>query len=419
MKAVQMRSAFGVVTALAATTAAIALIGAAGPAQAADPIKIGVIAENQAVAGASIPQAAQLAADEINAKGGIDGRQVEIVAYDDHSSAAEGVRSFQRAVQQDGVNAVIASYVSEVVLALEPWAARLKTPMVTPGAASDLITKAVHDNYDTNKYSFHGYLTSTALADSVCAGVKDLFVDPYKMTKAVIFSEDAAWTTPLDAEYEKCLPKIGLEVVDHIRVSPDTTDFTPIFNQIMAKKPDIIITGISHIGTQPVVQWKNQQVPIPMAGINSQASNSTFWNETNGATDGVVFQAVDAPDVPITEKTVPFAKAFKAKYGNYPSYAGYTAYDEVYYIADAVKRAGSTDSDKLVDALEKTDYTGTIGQIKFHAKDDQFAHGLVIGPDTINGLLLQYQGEDQVAVWPKNLAKGELKFPAFVKVGKQ
>ena len=419
MKAVQLRSAFGAVTALAATTAVAALIGSAGPAQAADSIKIGVIAENQAVAGASIPQAAQLAADEINAKGGIDGRQVEIVAYDDHSSAAEGVRSFQRAVQQDGVNAVIASYVSEVVLALEPWAARLKTPMVTPGAASDLITKAVHDNYDTNKYSFHGYLTSTALADSVCAGVKDIFVDPYKMTKAVIFSEDAAWTTPLDAEYEKCLPKIGLEVVDHIRVSPDTNDFTPIFNQIMAKKPDIIITGISHIGTQPVVQWKNQQVPIPMAGINSQASNSTFYNETNGATEGVVFQAVDAPDVAITKKTVPFAKAFKAKYGNYPSYAGYTAYDEVYYIAEAVKRAGSTDSEKLVDALEKTDYTGTIGQIRFHPKDDQFAHGLVIGPDTINGLLLQYQGEEQVAVWPKNLAKGELKFPAFVKVGKQ
>ncbi len=419
MKSLKMRSAFGVLTTLAATTAAAALIGATGPAHAADPIKIGVIAENQAVAGASIPQAAQLAADEINAKGGIDGRKVEIVAYDDHSSAAEGVRAFQRAVQQDGVNAVIASYVSEVVLALEPWAARLKTPMVTPGAASDLITKAVHDNYDTNKYSFHGYLTSTALADSVCAGVKDIFVDPYKMTKAVIFSEDAAWTTPLDAEYEKCLPKIGLEVVDHIRVSPDTNDFTPIFNQIMAKKPDIIITGISHIGTQPVVQWKNQQIPIPMAGVNSQASNSTFWNETNGATDGIVFQAVDAPDVAITEKTIPFAKAFKAKYGNYPSYAGYTAYDEVYYIADAVKRAGSTDSEKLVDALEKTDYTGTIGQIKFHPKGDKFAHGLVVGPDTINGLLLQYQGDEQVAIWPKKLAKGEPKFPAFVKVGKQ
>ena len=62
------------------------LATASGQALAADPIKIGVIAEAQAIAGASIPQAAQMAADEINAKGGVDGRQIEIIAYDNHSS---------------------------------------------------------------------------------------------------------------------------------------------------------------------------------------------------------------------------------------------------------------------------------------------------------------------------------------------
>ena len=97
------------------------------------PIKIGVIAEAQAVAGSSIPLAAQLAADEINAAGGVDGRKIEIITYDNHSSSAESVRAFQRAVNEDHVNAVIATYVSEVVLALEPWAARLKTVMITPG----------------------------------------------------------------------------------------------------------------------------------------------------------------------------------------------------------------------------------------------------------------------------------------------
>ena len=113
-------------------------------ALAADPIKIGVIAEAQAVAGSSIAPAAQLAADEINAKGGVNGRKIEVVVYDNHSSAAESVRAFQRAVNEDKVNAVIASYISEVVLALEPWASRLKTPFVTPGAASNEISKSVH-----------------------------------------------------------------------------------------------------------------------------------------------------------------------------------------------------------------------------------------------------------------------------------
>src|SRR4051794_24979510 len=160
---------------------ATALGFGAGSALAADPIKIGVIAEAQAIAGASIPQAAQLAADEINAKGGVDGRKIEIVPYDNHSSSADSVRAFQRAVNEDKVHAVISSYISEVVLALMPWASRLKTPFITPGAASNEITKAINKDYDKNKYTFHGYLTSAALAMSVCDAAKDLLVDGKKM----------------------------------------------------------------------------------------------------------------------------------------------------------------------------------------------------------------------------------------------
>ncbi len=392
------------------------MITASGAAKAADPIKIGVIAEAQAIAGASIPQAAQLAADEINAKGGVEGRKIEIVSYDNHSSSADSVRAFQRAVNEDKVNIVIASYISEVVLALEPWASRLKTPFVTPGAASNEISKSVHSDYAKNKYTFHGYLTSAALALSVCDAAKDLLVDKMHMKTAVIMSEDAAWTKPLDTGYEECLPKIGLKVLDHVRFSPDTTDFTPIFNKIEGSKPDVIITGISHVGVQPTVQWKNQQVPIPMFGISSQATNETFGKDTNQAAEGVLYQGVSGPGVAVTPKSVPFAEAFKKKFGNYPSYAGYTAYDEVYYIADAVKRAGSTDADKLVDALEKTDWEGTIGRVQFYGKDDPFTHSIKYGKGLITGLMLQWQDGKQVAVWPKDVAKADVKFPSFVKL---
>jgi branched-chain amino acid transport system substrate-binding protein len=389
----------------------------ATPGYAADTIKIGVIAEAQAVAASSIPLAAQLAADEINAAGGVDGKKIEIVSYDNHASAAESVRAFQRAVNEDHVNAVIASYISEVVLALEPWTGRLKTVMVTPGAASDVITQNIAKDYDNLKYTFHGYLTSTSIADSVCAPAKDLLVDQLHMKTAVVMSEDAAWTTPLDAEYIKCLPTIGLQVIDHIRVSPDTTDFTPIFNKIEGEKPDVIITGIAHVGVQPTVQWKQQEVPIPMFGISAQATNSSFWNDTNGAVEGVLYQAVSGPGVAVTPKTLPFVNAFKAKYGNFPSYCGYTAYDEVYYLADAFKRAGSTDSDKLVDALEKTDYVGTIGRIQFKGKDSPNPHALKVGPGTITGLMLQWQDGKQTNLWPADVANGKLKFPKFIKVG--
>jgi branched-chain amino acid transport system substrate-binding protein len=405
---------------LVAIAAGAAVAGSMGlastAAQAAGTIKIGVISEAQAVAGSSIGPAAQLAAEEINAKGGVNGQKIEIVVYDNHSSAAESVRAFQRAVNEDHVNAVIASYISEVVLALEPWAARLKTLMITPGAASDVITANIAKDYEHQKYTFHGYLMSTALAELTCDAAHDILVEQYKMKSAVIVSEDAAWTTPLDAGYEKCLPKVGLKVLDHIRFSPDTTDFTPIFNKIEGQKPDVMITGISHVGTQPTVQWKSQQVPIPMFGISSQATNSTFWKDTNGATEGVMYQAVSGPGVAVTAKTLPFVDAFQKKYGNTPSYAGYTAYDDVYMIAEAVKRAGSTDGDKLVDAMEKTDYTGTIGRVAFRPKGDPHPHALRTGKGYITGLMLQWQDGKQVNVWPKELAKAQVKFPAFVKL---
>jgi len=395
---------------------ALGLLTSLTPAFAADPIKIGVIAEAQAIAGASIPQAAQMAADEINAAGGVDGRKIEIVTYDNHSSSADSVRAFQRAVNEDKVNIVIASYISEVVLALEPWAARLKTPFITPGAASNEISKSVHADYEKNKYTFHGYLTSAALAQSVCDAAKDLLVEQKHMQSAVIMSEDAAWTKPLDVGYEECLPKIGLKVLDHIRFSPDTTDFTPIFNKIEAAKPDVMITGISHVGVQPTVQWKNQQVPIPMFGISSQATNSTFGKDTNDAANGVIYQGVSGTGVAVTPKSLPFAEGFNKRYGNYPSYVGYTSYDEVYYIADAVKRAGSTDADKLVDALEKTDWVGTIGRVQFYGKDDPFTHSIKYGKGLITGLMLQWQDGQQVAIWPKDVAKAQMKFPSFIKV---
>ena len=386
-------------------------------AQAADPIKIGVIAETSAISGVAIPNGAKLAAEEINKAGGINGRMIEIVEYDDHNSAADAVRAFQRAGNQDKVVAVIASYISEVVLALQPWSARMKLPMITPGAASDVITQRVHDDYANQKYVFHGYLASTQLADAVCEAGKDILVTQMKVKSAVVMSEDAAWTVPLDEEYLKCLSSIGIKVVDHIRLSPDTTDFTPIFNKIEGLKPDVIVTGISHVGVQPTVQWQQQQVPMAMFGVSSQASSSTFWKDTNGAAEGVVFNMVSAPDVASTPKTIPFAQAYEKKYGITPGYAGYTAYDDVYMYADAIKRAGSTEPDKIVAAMEKTDWVGTIGRIQFLGQDSKFTHGMKIGPGFVSGLMVQWQAGKTVTVWPSDAATGKLRFPANIKLG--
>jgi branched-chain amino acid transport system substrate-binding protein len=134
-----------------------------------------------------------------------------------------------------------------------------------------------------------------------------------------------------------------------------------------------------------------EAVLIPTFGISAQATNSSFWNDTNGAVEGVLYQPFSGPNVAVTPKTVLFVKVFKAKYGNFPSDCGYTAYDEVYYITDAIKRADSTDPEKLVDALEKTNYVGTIG----HSPN---THALKVGsaPTPSPVSLLQWQDGKQV-----------------------
>lgn len=402
-------------TALAATLG----VALAASAQTSEPIKIGVIGEESSVAGASITKAAVLAAEDINAKGGVNGRKIEVITYDDHSSATDGVRAFQRAVNQDKVVAVIASYISEVALAIEPWSARLHVPFMTPGAASNEISKHVHDDYDHNKYTFHGWMTSAFIAQSICDFSHDILVNQFHMKSTVVMSEDAAWTTPLDARYLECLPKAGLQVLDHIRFNPDTTDFTPIFNKIEGKHPDLITTGISHVGVQPTVQWHDQQVPIPMAGQSSQATTSTFWKDTNGDAEGVITATAAAPGVALTPTTIPFTDAYTKRYGVSPAYDGYTSYDLVHIIAEAVKQAGSTDPDKMVTALEKTDHVGTIGREQFYGRDSEFTHALKYGPGLVTGVAIQWQNGKQVTIWPADKANAKVVFPSFVKLPQQ
>jgi branched-chain amino acid transport system substrate-binding protein len=405
----------------AVATGSLALMAAFSPVKAADqgPIKIGVVSEQSAIVGQAISEGAQLAAEDINKQGGINGRQIQVITYDDHSSAADAVRAYQRAVQQDHVVAVVTTFISEVALAIEPWAARLHIPTITPAAASNLISKQVHDKYGQYKYMFEGWFPSPILAQAVCDASHDMFVDKLHMQTAAIVSEDADWTKPLDEGYVKCLPKAGLKVVDEVSFNPDTTDFTPIFNGIESKHPDVMIMGIAHVGVQPTVQWHSQQVPIPMGGISAQATNPTFWKGTNGATNGVITQSGTVPGLALTSQTVKVGQEFEQRFGHFPAFDGFTAYDDLRAIAEAIGRAKSTDPDKVVAEMEKTNMEGTLGKVAFYGKDDPYTHALKYGPDYTQGIFIQWQDGKEVCVWPEKQCPNKMVFPSFLKLPQQ
>jgi branched-chain amino acid transport system substrate-binding protein len=368
------------------------------------------------IPGAATVNGAKLAVAEINAKGGVLGRPLELVIEDDQASSAGAVSSFQRLVKQDHVVAVMGTWISEVALALEPWSARLHEPYLITGAASNALSAYVHADYADRKYIFHAYFPSAFLAAGVCSASHDILATGLGMKTAVIMSEDAAWTKPYDTGLNQCLPDSGLQVLKEIRFAPDTTDFTPIFQEAAALNPDVIISGWAHVGVQPTVQWADQKVPLPLAGINAQAGSSAFWKATNGSTEGVITLNVAAPNVATTPKTIPFSEAYEKAYGVTPAYSAYTTYDAIFVLAAAIEKAQSTKPDAIVSALEKTDYVGTQGRLEFLGPDSQYTHALRFGTGYVTGVAIQWQDGVQKCIWPLSLANAKPTFPSFVKL---
>lgn len=384
-------------------------------ALAAEPVRVGVIAPKAHIDGRAIFQGAELAALEINAHGGINGRKLVLLEYDDHFQATDAVRAFQRAVQQDHVVAMTGVFISEVALALQPWSGRLQTPLIITGAASTKIDTNTHDHYAQLKYTFHHFTNSYYIAKIACDFARDVMVRELGYQRTAIFAEDAAWTKPVISEYKKCLPAAGLKIVDTVDFDPDTTDFRPIYANVMRNKPQVLMTAIAHVGVKPVVQWRQQQVPVMLAGANGQGGSTAFWRATDGATEGVIVGTTGAKGAKVTPEMPKFYEAYTKRFGEEPAYDAYTTYDAIYTLADALRRAGSTQADKLVTALEETHRTGVLGPISFYGPDDKYTHEIRYVPNRTVGVYFQWQNGQQVVLWPKQIADGKVRVPSFVK----
>lgn len=384
-----------------------------------NPIRIGVIGAKSTLDGKAIFQGAELAAAKINAHGGINGRPVKLVEYNDHFKTSDAIRAFQRSVRKDHVAAVTGVFGGAISVALEPWAARMKTPLIISGASDDKIDTSIHKHWPQYRYIFQEIPNSTFIAKATCRFAKQVLVQKLHYKRVAIFSEKAGWTKPVNAEYKKCLPKAGLNVVDTINFSVKTQDYSPLFNRIEKDNAQALIATMAYVGVKPTIQWQQNQVSALLTGINAQATAPKFWQKTNGNAKDVIAGAYAANGVAITPKTPAFYKAFKKRFHQTPAYSAYTEYDAVYTLKSAIERAHSTQADKVVPALEKTDRTGvTFPTIKFYGPKSKYTHALVYSKKQ-EGVAVQWQHGKQVVIWPKRVADGKLVIPPFVKNANQ
>lgn len=142
----------------------------------------------------------------------------------------------------------------------------------------------------------------------------------------------------------------------------------------------------------------------------------SFRKDTHAACEGVAYKTATGPDPAITPFTVPFTDDYTKRFGILPNFTGYCAYDMTHVIADAITRAKSTDPDKLVPAMQTADLVGTLGRIKFYAREDRWTHALEYGPALILGVMVQGQNTRMKTIWPVKSANANITFPSFVKL---
>ncbi len=326
---------------------------AAAAAPTGDPVVIGAIVSATgpgAALGEQERNTLKMQQDLINAAGGVLGRPLTIVIEDDKSDPKEAVTAANKLLQQDKAVALIASTISSSALAVKPITAQKGIPQIAMAAANDITDKAPID-----------WIWRTPQKDALAVQrALDYIANTLKLKKIAVLHDENAFGSSGDAEIAKQAPSFGLEVVASESYKTNDTDMTAQLTKIKGANPEALVVWGTNPG--PALVAKNMKqlgMTIPYIGSHGIA-NQTFIKLAGDAAEGVVFPAgrllVPSSITDPNQKTVTdkFISDYQAAYGSPPNpFAGY-AFEAITLLADAIKRAGSTDAAAIQTALDST-----------------------------------------------------------------
>jgi len=376
--------------------------------------RVGVVTSFKMECGKATLKAAEMAAEEINAQGGILGRKIVIFSADTESNPEKGIMAFKRLVEKDKVDVLLGGAVSGITLAQMDHLKNYDIIYLATGVSSPLISKKVAENYDKYKYEFRTTINALALCKAIVEDEISLLVKNGYKTFAIL-REDAAWNRGLVAYLQGNIPKVGGTIVTVIDFDPSTMDFAPIFSKISGSKADVAIPLLAHTDTITLYkQYHEMKAPFRMAGFNNPGMDAKYWEKTGGAclsevncTWGPVLRAV------ITPKSIPFFDKFSKKFGQPPHGCAASSYDAVYILVDAAERAKGFETDSLITAIEATDYVGATGRFVFDKKTHDAIYG---SAEFCPFLITQWQegGKFEVLL-PKEIATSVYQDPPWLK----
>jgi len=382
-------------------------------AQETDQIKIGVIGPMKYIQGISEWNGALMAAEEINARGGVrvgnKKMKIQLIKADSNEflNITDAANTMERLIMKDKVDFVVGGFRSEAVLVMQDIAMEHKVIFLGIGAVKELCTRVAED-YDFYKYWFRlspfnsTYLARTAFIylDFVADILKKELNIP-KLKVAVVV-EKAMWADPMASYAEAYIKGRGMEVAGIWRPSPVATDVTAELAAIERSGTHIIFTVFSSsVGIPFARQAGELKVPAAQVGINVEAQKNGFWEATRGMGNYAMTSSTFCQGVESNENTKAFVEGYIERYGETPTYTAATYGGIVYTLVPSIERTGTLDPDTIVAFLEEYEHKNADATIKY-MKDAQgrHLHDITWGPGYSTGIAIQWQDGKMRGVWP-------------------
>ena len=399
------------------------------PGLAEKPITIGAPLSTAFLYGWAAERGMTLAIEEINAAGGVNvgGKkrpfQVDVIDTRDLEPGvpvSEALLAVEKLILDKNVDFIVGGPVrSEAALAAMPLLSKYKkVSILTTGVLTPKYHAMVAKQYDKYKYCFRIHGEAKNLVGEMFANFTEL-KEKYGFNNLFIIAQDVSHARGAAKVMKAVAGKKGWNVTGVEIYPTGATDFSMGLLKAKETKTEIINIWMDMPESAILLkQWYEMKIPaLPFGSTLAAVEQPGFWKATDGKGEYALCNVVNAGNAPseATPWTMKFYNAYAKRWGVEPEGLGASSsYMAVYVLRDAIERAGSLDSDKVVVELEKTDVMGVYGRLRFDPK----SHQVIPAADPKDGAVgsvLQWQAGKRVVVYPKSIATGVIELPPWMK----
>jgi branched-chain amino acid transport system substrate-binding protein len=305
---------------------------------------------------------AKTAVEEINAAGGVLGRKIKFVTEDGACNPTNSVGAAEKLISQQKVVALIGALCSSATGAVAETVRKYKIPQITGVSTAERLTE------EGNPWFFRATTTTKLNGTSLAQTLLEMSGGKKKIA-FIVTSDD--WGRSAVAAYGDAFKKLGASIVATEYFDRNDTDFTEHLTKIRAAAPDVIFSvGGFQNAANVTIQARQLGINIPILGEGAFCSDS--WAKlVGGFTANVVGILEWVPGI-ADEANTKFIQNYQKAFSEMPTKFSAAGYNTMHILADAIRRAGSTDPEALRKALAETDYKGIMGRYRFDAKGQAY-----------------------------------------------